>query len=286
MKEFVPKNIFAQPELILYEEDFLFFKGEIKKRSGINLTDMKANLVQSRLRVRVLQLGLEDFQSYRLYLSKNESEWQTFINQLTTNKTDWFREENHFRFLTETFLPDWKKLGKKNLKVWCAASSTGEEPYTLALVLSDFFKQSDINFSILATDIDTSVLEFAANGIYSLAEYKKIPEKYRFGFDLGKGEIKDWVRVNKNIKSRVQFQQFNLLSKDYGKREEYDLIFCRNVLIYFDKETVKHVAEQCFNSGSTESALFISHSESLQNISTPWTYKRPSIYRKGKLLNW
>lgn len=283
------KNIYAQPELYLSQEEFLFFKEEIKKRSGINLSEMKANLVQARLRSRVLQLGLSSFEEYISHLnsvSARDPEWQLFINQLTTNKTEWFREDSHFHYLTNHFLPAWEKLGKSHLNVWCGASSTGEEPYTLALVLHQFFSFKATTFSVLATDIDTSVLQYASNGIYSKGELARIPEELRPHFDRGTGDISEWVRVNQRIRQKIHFETFNLLSETYPWSGHFDLIFLRNVLIYFDEKTIRHVAEQCFKAAAPEAALFISHSESLQNHKTSWSFKKPSIYRKGRGSHW
>jgi len=288
------KHIFSQPELILSNDDFHFFRNEIKRRSGINLSQMKANLVQSRLRNRILQLGLQSFQEYRVYLQQLQSidfEWQLFVNQLTTNKTEWFREENHFNFLVNHFLPQWEKSGKAHLNVWCGASSTGEEPYSLGMVLNQYFQSKPISFSILATDIDTSVLKFASNGIYPRADLEKIPGPYTSLFDRGTGDIIDWMRINQKIKNKINFEPFNLTSQEAEWRESFgsehfDVIFLRNVLIYFDEQMVRQVAEHCFKVAAPEAALFIAHSESLQNLKTSWGFRHPSIYKKGKLLHW
>jgi len=288
------RHLFSQPEMVLSKDDFHFFKDEIKSRSGINLSQLKSNLIQSRLRNRVLQLGLNSFQDYRLFLQQlscGDYEWQLFINQLTTNKTEWFREESHFNFLVNHFLPSWEKSGKAHLNVWCGASSTGEEPYSLGMVLHQYFQSKPISFSILATDIDTSVLQFASNGIYPKADLDKVPETYSTLFDRGTGDIIDWLRINQKIKGRISFEKFNLSSpdtvwKDAFGREQFDIIFLRNVLIYFDQQTVQQVTEQCFKAAAPEAALFIAHSESLQNLNSSWTFRHPSIYKKGKLLHW
>lgn len=272
-------------QIQLNDEDFSFFQKAIYDYAGISLTLMKRELIQSRLRTRVLTLGFSRFQDYRLHLKnlpRGDDEWQCFINLLTTNKTDWFREEDHFVILQNEFIPQWLKQKKKILKVWCAASSSGEEPYTLALVLDELFKKSALDFDILATDIDTSVLEKAKAGVYAKDRLDQIPEKYHAHFDLGTKDISSWMRVSKKIKDKIRFEQFNLVQQTYPHLLEFDLIFCRNVLIYFNKETIGLVAENLFEAAGRESVLFISHSESLQNIDTKWIYKKPSIYLKGK----
>lgn len=283
------EDIFARPELTLSKDDFFFFKEEIKKRSGINLSQLKTNLVQSRLRSRVVQLGLSSFQEYRQCLQQmqaNDHEWQLFINQLTTNKTEWFREELHFQFLVNHFLPSWEKSGKAHLNVWCGASSTGEEPYSLGMVLHQYFQSKPLSFSILATDIDTSVLQFGANGIYPKVDLDKIPSGYHSLLDRGTADIIDWLRINHKVKNKITFEKFNLTSENYPWSGHFDLIFLRNVLIYFDEKMVQHVSEQCFKAASPEAALFIAHSESLQNLKTSWNFREPSIYKKGKALHW
>ncbi len=283
------RAIFAQPELTLSKDDFLFFKEEIKKRSGINLSQLKTNLVQSRLRSRVVQLGLSSFQEYRQCLQRmqaNDHEWQLFINQLTTNKTEWFREEMHFHFLVNHFLPRWEKSGKAHLNVWCGASSTGEEPYSLGMVLQQYFQAKPLSFSILATDIDTTVLQFGSNGIYPKVDLEKIPSPYHSYLDRGTADIIDWLRINHKVKNKITFEKFNLTSEEYPWTGQFDLIFLRNVLIYFDEHMVRHVSEQCFKAAAPEAALFIAHSESLQNLKTSWSFREPSVYKKGKALHW
>jgi chemotaxis protein methyltransferase CheR len=196
---------------------------------------------------------------------------------LTTNKTDWFREPQHFNYLLENFLPQWVRSGKKHLKVWCAASSTGEEPYTLAIVLKKGLRNTDIDFSIFASDIDTRVLSIAENGVYKKERLWQVPEEFQDSFVFGTQEISSWMKVKREIKQHVQFGQVNLAQGPYPWREEYDLIFCRNVLIYFNQDTIEEVVENLYPAAKKDALLFIAHSESLQNVSTQWNYKKASI---------
>lgn len=272
------------------DEDFGFFKTEILRLTGISLSEAKRELVKSRLRSRVVAMGLKGFEEYRIHLkslSPSDTEWQEFVNSLTTNKTDWFREKEHFEILQNRFLPGWIKLGKRKLNVWCAASSTGEEPYSLALLLDTYFKGTPVDYEILATDIDTEVLNTAARGVYPKSGLMLVPEKYhKVGFDFGTKEISSWVRVKGRIKEKVHFEQFNLAQNIYPWKSRFDLIFCRNVLIYFNSETTRSVVENAHHAASKEAALFIAHSESLQNIKTSWKYLEPSIYKKGERASW
>lgn len=266
--------------------DFDYCREKIFHLAGISLSNGKLDLVQSRLKARVSALQLSSISEYVLYLKEippGHEEWESFINILTTNKTDWFREADHFEYLTQVFLPKWKKLGKKHLTIWCAASSTGEEPYTLSLVLHEALKGSGITYEIFASDIDTKVLTHAQNGVYQLDRLEQVPEKYHYGFMKGTGEIANWMKVKKEIKKAVSFHQVNLNKWPFAWSDKFDLIMCRNVLIYFGKETIQGVIENLYKTAESESVLIIAHSESLQNIKNPWKYLSPSIYCKGKV---
>ena len=271
-------------ELNLSPEQFEYFRKKIFKLAGISLGTGKRDLVQSRLRSRLSSLRLQDFAEYQEYLEKlrhDDEEWQTFINQLTTNKTDWFREPQHFDFLREKFIPEWLRLNKNELKVWCAASSTGEEPYTLALVLEEALKGTGKSFKVFASDIDTKVLAVAQNGVYPKDQLHQIPEEYQKNLAFGTREISAWMKVSKNLKSKVTFGQFNLVSS--SSVEKYDLIFCRNVLIYFNQSTIEQVVKTLYEAGHPDAVLIVSHSESFQGTKHIWDYIRPSIYSKGSI---
>ncbi|MES2525578.1 MAG: protein-glutamate O-methyltransferase CheR [Bdellovibrionota bacterium] len=271
---------------VMAQQDFEFFRARIFSLAGISLSEAKLDLLQSRLRPRLLATGLSNFREYRKFLEEIENdhdEWEIFTNLLTTNKTDWFREIEHFTYLTEEFLPRWKKLGKKHLTVWCAASSTGEEPYTLSLVLEQALHGTGITFEIQASDIDTKVLNQARNGVYDVMRLSQVPDKYKNGFLVGTGDISNWMKVKKKIKAPVTFSQVNLTKIPYRWKQPYDLVMCRNVLIYFNQDTIRQVVEGFYQVGCPDSVLIIAHSESLQNIKTSWKYIKPSIYSKGKI---
>lgn len=277
--------VFELAEINLNESDFDYFRTQIFKLTGITMSGSKMSLIQSRLRSRLNQLGLKSFSNYRQLLTDSETshpEWEVFINLLTTNKTHWFREDDHFKVLPQQFIPKWLRLGKKKLNVWCAASSTGEEAYTLALILHEALKGTGIEWQIKASDIDTRVLEIARNGVYSVESMSQIPSVYHPLLVRGKGEISQWFKLKKEIKERVTFSRLNLNDDSYKWSEEFDLIFCRNVLIYFSPETVSKVMTKVSHFAAPEAMLFIAHSESLQNTKTPWRYLEPSLYAKGR----
>lgn len=279
-------NSFASsktPELT--EADLLYFCTVIKDRAGIFLKPAKHDLVRTRLRSRVIAHGFKSYKEYRDYLKSlpyNHPEWESFTNVLTTNKTDFFREPKHFDFLETKFIPEWLTQNKKILKVWSCASSTGEEPYTLAMVLERALP-AGIEFQILATDIDTSVLARGANGVYAKSRLHEIPVKYHeSSLCLGSGEVGPWFAIKKKLRDRITFQHFNLTSEVRPSEDEFDLVFCRNILIYFQKETIAHVAQKIFGQSDKLGVLVIGHAESLHGITTQWKMVGPSIFRKDK----
>jgi chemotaxis methyl-accepting protein methylase len=267
------------------EDDFSYFRGLVRELLGIQLSSAKKELVQSRLRARINALGVDGFSGYRAHLGQlasSDPEWQVFINLLTTNKTDWFRESAHFDYLKKDFLPAWKALGRRKLQVWSAACSTGEEPYTLAAVLEKELG-AGYGYEILATDIDTEVLRNAKNGVYPLSRMEQVPENYRNGlFCVGTGEISQWMKVKSQLRQNINFQQINLTRPPYPWIGKFDLIFCRNVLIYFPKEEIQKVIEGMHDAAAPGANLVIGHSESLQNVKVSWNYKKPSIFLKGE----
>lgn len=267
-------------------EDFDYFRQCIHRIAGIWMADVKMDLLQSRLRSRVFELGLENYTDYAKLLKRtNEGsgEWQVFVNLLTTNKTDWFRENAHFEYLKNEFIPRWLGLKKQTLKVWCAASSTGEEPYTLAFVLQEALAPLQKDFEIKASDIDTDVLKRAQNGVYPRAMLSQIPGQYHSYLSMGDGDISNWMKVKSSLKTKINFCQVNLMQTPYPKNEVFDLIFCRNVLIYFNREHVAKVVEAFSHVAAHDSVLAIAHSESIQNMESGWNYLRPSLYTKGKI---
>nr|WP_281181117.1 chemotaxis-specific protein-glutamate methyltransferase CheB [Oligoflexus tunisiensis] len=266
------------------DDDFSFFQRRILSLSGIHLSSMKKDLVRARLIARLTDLGLPTIKAYRQYLgtlSSHDSEWQQLINQITTNKTDFFREPAHFKFLLETFLPKWnaRNPGGK-LRVWSAACSTGEEPYTLAMVLNRYF-HDDSRFEILASDIDTEVLEKAKNGVYPINRLPEIPFEYHAsGFVKGKGDVQKWFKIKNNLQARIKFTRINLVELEQDDVGHFDLIFCRNVFIYFKPETIQEIIGSFNRALNSYGALILGHSESLNVDQKRWKPFGSSIYFK------
>lgn len=271
----------AVPEL--EESDLLYFCRVIEDLSGILLKPAKYDLVKSRLRPRLLENGLSSYTEYRSLLEglpKNHQEWEVFINLLTTNKTDFFREIAHFDFLVNRILPEWLKTSEKTFKIWSAASSTGEEAYTLSMVLNRHLPE-DRDYRILATDIDTNVVATGQNAVYSVAKKSEIPPDYfQTSTDLGRGPAKGWFRIKPKLKEKVVFKRHNLIESSSPGENVFDLVLCRNVLIYFDKESIEFVSRKLYQSTKAGGHLFIGHSESLQGIPNDWKSSGPSVFRK------
>jgi chemotaxis methyl-accepting protein methylase len=213
-------------------------------------------------------------------LPQSDLEWIVFTNLLTTNKTDFFREPAHFDFLKKEVVPNWLKKKRSVLKVWSAASSTGEEPYTISMVLNELLSDP-VTYQILATDIDTEVLRKAEKAVYAKSKLGEIPEKFRrSSIDVGSGEISSWMRIKSHLKNKVTYEPFNLIESELPAENEFDVVFCRNVLIYFTPDTTSRVLNRLYAATRPGGYLFIGHSESMQNMKTKWVSVAPSIYLK------
>lgn len=283
----MPSTANISEDTSLYpDSDIDFFRKKIFQMAGISISPEKGEMIRSRIRKRTRDLQIETISEYRVYLEKlpkEHKEWNHFVNALTTNKTEWFREPAHFRLLEEEFLPKWLKQGHRTLKVWCAACSTGEEAYTLAIVLKNILPKG-YNFEILASDIDTTTLWHAKNGVYKKASIDSIPEKYQGDFfNYGTDKIKEWVKVKKELKSHITFSRINLLDLREYTPNDFDIIFCRNVFIYFNRQTIEKITIDFHKACAENALLFVGHSESLQGNKNPFKYIKSSIYSKGAL---
>lgn len=256
---------------------------------GIKMPDVKKSMLQGRLQKRMRRLGLGSYEEYVQYVFTPEGveqELPQLINSVTTNKTDFFREPKHYEVLVRQVLPhvvDLSSAGlKRKLKVWSAACSTGEEPYTLAMVLSEFGETCPgFHFSILATDISTKVLEKAMTGIYGEEKIEPVPSPLRKKYLLrGKDGKRGLVRIVPELRSLVRFQRLNLMENDYGLREAIDVIFCRNVIIYFDRPTQKKVLGRLIAYLRPGGYLFMGHSETLNGFNMPLAPIALTVYRK------
>ncbi|MBE0602275.1 MAG: protein-glutamate O-methyltransferase [Deltaproteobacteria bacterium] len=271
------------------EKDFRRLSEFIYDQCGIKLPPSKKTMLQARLQRRLRTLSLRSYGEYCDYLFTTEGmqeELTLMIDLVTTNKTDFFREPAHFDYLVENCLPglaDPDGLGyRKKVAVWSAGCSTGEEPYTLAMVLSDFVETNPgFQFSVLATDISTRVLRTAAMGIYESDKVDPVPIAMKRKYLLrNKDRSKDLVRVVPGLRARVSFRQLNFMESDFGIGEPLDVIFCRNVIIYFDKPTQEKLLNRFCRHLAPGGYVFLGHSETIFGMDLPLVQVAPTVYRK------
>ncbi|HEY8023006.1 MAG TPA: CheR family methyltransferase [Burkholderiaceae bacterium] len=256
--------------------DFERVRGLIYKRAGIALAESKQEMVYSRLARRLRATGMTSFVHYldELERGTNDQEWEAFTNALTTNLTSFFREAHHFPLLAEHV----SKL-KGPIEVWCSASSTGEEPYSIAITLCEAFGTLTPPAHIIATDIDTNVLNTGANGIYPIDRVEKLsPERARKFFLKGKGEQAGLVRVRPELRKLITFKQLNLLSDNWPVSGPFDVIFCRNVMIYFDKPTQGKILSRFAPLMKPDGLLFAGHSENFLYVTDAFKLRGKTVY--------
>ncbi|MBQ8826643.1 MAG: protein-glutamate O-methyltransferase CheR [Oscillospiraceae bacterium] len=266
--------------LKLTDDDFYRLVSYMKTNYGINL-EKKRILIEGRLSNTVTARGFKDFKEFLdfAFADKTGNETMQLVNKLTTNHTYFLREPEHFEYLKTTVLPYLEKtVTDHDMRIWCAASSTGQEPYTIVMTMDEYFgsKASAWNLKILATDLDTDVLRKAKAGIYKTDMLKDVPaewlKKYFKKLDA------DTYQVIDRIRNMVEFRQFNLMDKIIC-RKPYDLISCRNVMIYFEMETKNALVERFYDVTKEGGYLFIGHAESVGK-GTRYTYIKPAVYRK------
>lgn len=261
----------------------------INSELGIKMPESKITLIQSRLLRRVRDLGLGSVEQYGNYFfdAPNAEERIHFINAVTTNKTDFFREPQHFDFLIRAAIPsiDRESAGRERwrLNVWSAGCSSGEEPYTLAMVLSENARHRGAgDFALLGTDVSTRVLDHARSGIYDEALIAPVPPELRKKyFRRSKGSTPSLVRVIPELRQKVSFHTLNFMDSDYRIQNTFDIIFLRNVLIYFEKCTQEAVVQKICRNLKPGGYLFVGHSESLAGLDVPVQPVKNSVFRKS-----
>ena len=252
----------------------------IYQRAGIVLADHKRDMVYNRLVRRLRTLGLDDFGRYlgMLESNANSAEWQAFVNSLTTNLTAFFREGHHFPVLAEHAR---KRNGE--YRIWSAAASTGEEPYSIAITLADALGMAPGRWKVFASDIDTQVLEKAQSGVYRQEELKTLsPQQMQRYFMRGTGPHEGLVRVRSDLANHVEFGTVNLLDKQASIPGPFDAIFCRNVMIYFDKTTQQDILSRFVPLLKPGGLLFAGHSENFSNLSREFWLRGQTVYGLSK----
>jgi chemotaxis protein methyltransferase CheR len=257
-------------------QDFNRVRKMIYQRAGISLADGKQQMVYSRLARRLRTVGMRTFTDYldRLDASLDDDEWEAFVNALTTNLTSFFREEHHFPALAQHV-----KGRTGPLEIWCSAASTGEEPYSIAMTVCEAFNTLTPPVSIIATDIDTNVLATAERGVYSLDKLERLsPERLRRFFLKGKGRHEGMAKVRPELQHLITFRQLNLLSARWPLDGSFDAIFCRNVMIYFDKPTQAKILSRFVPLMKPDGLLFAGHSENFLYLSDALKLRGKTIY--------
>jgi chemotaxis protein methyltransferase CheR len=272
----------AEPELVLTDQDLRKVVRLVYDRSGITLHEGKRSLVMARLQKRLRHHGMSSFSSYLTHVERDRSgeELTLLLDAIATNHTYFFREEQHFAYMTSRVVPEWRAHTSGGpLRIWCAASSTGEEPYTISMSLADLTPA--VEFGMLASDLSTKALKAAKAGVYKLSSVESLPaDLLRRHFEKGMGEQAGFARVSANVRKRVAFRNLNLLEiNDVGER--FDVIFCRNVMIYFDKAVQQRVVTMLERHLKPGGYLFISHSESLNGVTHGLRWMAPAVYQRG-----
>ncbi|HEU0282805.1 MAG TPA: CheR family methyltransferase [Gallionella sp.] len=264
--------------------EFLFTKGDFARvckliydHAGISLSESKQELVYSRLSRRLRATGIQTFSEYlKLLESNNEGEWEAFTNSLTTNLTSFFREQHHFPVLAEQVRA---LRGKHPISLWCSAASTGEEPYSMAMTVMDALGRDAANVSIVATDLDTNVLATARAGVYPEERVSKLPpDMVKRYFLRGTGAQEGMVRVRQEVRDMITFRQLNLLHDNWSVRAPLDAIFCRNVMIYFDKATQLAILKRFVPLLRSDGLLYAGHSESFHHADEYFKLRGKTVY--------
>jgi len=273
---------FSLMDYVISDKDFALFSKLVYDKTGINLAQgNKKQLLQSRVNKVLRKRNIATYRDYYDIVKNDETgrELEEFINLISTNVTQFFREEKHFDFLKEVWFKDFDFKHSQHVKIWCSASSTGEEPYTIAITMQELLGDK-YGYDIFASDIDTTVLQRAAKGVYPVSSVEKMDKhlvkKY---FQEGKNDAAGYVKVKDILKKHVKYQRLNLI-EPFRLPTTYDIVFCRNVMIYFDTPTKQSIVYKFFDVMNNGAYLMIGHSESLNGFKHPFKYVQPATYRK------
>lgn len=268
----------------LSDRDFRRFSNLVYEKCGINLHNGKKALVHTRLGKRLRDGGFRDFDDYYRFVRErdNQEELVQLLDAISTNLTSFFREEKHFAFLREQLFPSYVKRKQKRIRVWSAGCSSGEEPYSLAMSFFEYFGlNGQVEIRIFASDISTKVLSKARTGVYGWDRVSNLKQPFlKQYFQTGTGRQAGNVRVKEFVRERITFERINLM-EPFPFGEEFDVIFCRNVMIYFDKKTQERLVNKFHDLLVDGGYLFIGLSESLTGVNHPLRYIVPTVYKKG-----
>ncbi len=265
-------------------KEFKILVEYIKENYGINLTHKK-NLIEGRLGSMLIEKGFKDFSVYlqQIFADATKAGVTNLVNRITTNHTFFMREMEHFDYFAKQVLPYLKSATKqKDLRIWSAGCSTGEEPYTLAMIMADYFGNEKVfwDTSLLATDISVKVLQTAEKGIYPLEVLEKVPPIWKSIY-FKKIDNENY-QISDSIKQEIVFRIFNLMDERFPFKQKFHVIFCRNVMIYFDYATKMQLIKKFYDMTEPGGYLFIGHSESIDRNETDYQYVMPAVYRKDR----
>ena len=269
------------------DREFTLYRKLIYSKAGICLSPTKKAFLEARLTRHIRELGMDSFQAYYQHVTQNQNggELEQLLDRVTTNETHFFREPRQFEFLEQQILPNWKAAGingsrTQRIRVWSTGCSTGEEPYSLAMILLDHFPPgSGWEVEIIATDLSSRALKSARKAIWSIAKAKEIPQSYLKRFmRKGIGSQQAYMKASPEIQAIIRFQHLNLNDDHYAVTGPFDLIFCRNVLIYFDAESRARVVDRLVNYLAPAGFLLVGHAESLSGVSDRIRHVKPTIY--------
>lgn len=269
--------------IAITEKEFEQLSAYIKKQYGINLKEEKRNLVTGRLYNELVKNGFNNYTDYINYLLADRSgnALNTLVNKITTNHTYFMREANHFYYFRDVVMPHLLRTVKgKDLRIWSAGCSSGEEAYTLAMIIDEILGKNKVwwDTKILATDISSKVLESAVNGCYNKDEIGNISPQWKLNYFRRVDE--DQLKVLDRIRNEIIFRRFNLMDDIFPFKQKFHVIFCRNVMIYFDMETKHKLINKFYNLLEYGGYLFIGHSETIEKSTTNFKYIMPAVYRK------
>lgn len=271
-------------EFDLTPSDFNRIRQLIREHAGIALPLSRRDMVYSRLARRLRINGLRSFKEYLDFLAQGDVvEWEAFVNALTTNTTAFFREEHHFPILKQHIE---QRKNKNKIHIWCSASSTGEEAYSIAMTMVRFFKSLTPPVHILATDLNVHVLDKAAQGVYLMNQLDRFPRDYLKAFFLkGTNHNSGLIKVRQELKNMITFRKLNLLDDHWSVRGNFDVIFCRNVMIYFDKETQYKILHRFASLLTEDGLLFAGHSESFFHARDLFRLREKTVYELASQRN-
>lgn len=282
-QSFAPGNPSGAPALVrefpFTQGDFAQVRNLIYEYAGISLSPIKKEMVYSRLVRRLRALGHNSFETYLAYLASNAEEIESFVNALTTNLTAFFREPHHFEILSQQL----QAAHARPFRIWCAAASTGEEAYSLAMTACETFDSMTPPVTILASDIDTHVLRTASEGIYPIDRVERMePQRLKRFFLRGSGSKSGFARVRPELRALLQFERINLLDSEWPMRTAFDAIFCRNVMIYFDKDTQLKLLQRFKPHLQPHGLFYAGHSESFLHAAELFRSRGRTVYEHAR----